>query len=165
MALFKRQTLRDKGLTEDQVEWLLTESSRALASNYLPKTEAQEQLDAAVAAAKAELPPPVKVADTDEYKAIVAERDMLRAIGGEAFSSVKPKFRETVYKMLDRGENADEIDVQLGKVKEQFEEYFTQPDAQERQNTPVYSQPDGQTGTNQSEEDKLVAHLLENWGK
>ena len=52
MALFKRPTLKDKGLTDDQIEWLLTESNRALAANYMPKSDLQEQIDAAVAEAK-----------------------------------------------------------------------------------------------------------------
>lgn len=55
---------------------------------------------------------------------------MLRALGGDDFSSVKPKFRETVYKMLERGENAPAIAEQLKTVAEKYEEYFnpTEPD-------------------------------------
>lgn len=51
---------------------------------------------------------------------------MLRALGSDDYANVKPKFRETVYKMLDRGENAKPIEEQLKKVAEDYEEYFTE---------------------------------------
>ena len=164
MALFKRPTLKDKGLTDDQIEWLLTESNRALAANYMPKSDLQEQIDAAVAEAKKDFPKAVKIEDSDEYKAVAAERDMLRAIGGEEFSSIKPKFRETVYSMIQRGEDAPSLEDQLGQVKAKFEEYFVEADPKPK-NTPVFSKPGGSTQTNESEEDKLYAKMLENWDK
>ena len=163
MALFKRPTLKEKGLSDEQIEWLMTESNRALAANYIPKAEVKEQVDAAVDAAKKDFPAQVKVEDSDEYKAVVEERDMLRALGGEEFSRVKPKFRESVYKMLQRGDDAPSFQEQLGKVREEFEEYFLD-DRAEAKNTPVYSKPGGNSQTNESEEDKLVAKMLEHWG-
>ena len=164
MALFKRPTLKEKGLTDEQIEWLLTESNRVLAANYMPKSDLQEQIDAAVAAAKKDLPQSTKIEDSDEYKAVVAERDMLRAIGGEEFSSIKPKFRETVYGMIQRGEDAPSLADQLGQVKEQYEEYFVEADPKPK-NTPVFSKPGGSVQTNETEEDKLYAKLLEHWDK
>ena len=50
---------------------------------------------------------------------------MLRAIGGDDFASVKPKFRETVFGMLDRSEKAPAITDQLKTIGEKYEEYFT----------------------------------------
>ena len=67
----------------------------------------------------------VKVKETDEYKAVAEERDMLRALGGDDFSSVKPKFRETVYKMLERGENAPAIAEQLKQYAENTKNILT----------------------------------------
>jgi hypothetical protein len=99
---------------------------------------------------------------------IVKERDMLRAIGGDDFSKVKPKFRETVFGMLDRGEKAAAIADQLSGIKEKYEEYFI-PDEQQKDdpkpsNLPQYSQNPGRAGTNpESEEDKLAKQLLEQW--
>ena len=100
---------------------------------------------------------------------IVKERDMLRAIGGEDFSKVKPKFRETVFGMLDRGEKAAAVADQLTGIKEKYEEYFL-PDEQPKddpnpaKNTPQYSQNPGRSGTNpESEEDKLFNQLSEAW--
>lgn len=162
MALFKRPALKEKGLTDEQIDFIMTESNRALSANYLPKSDLQEQIDAAVAEAQKSAPEPVKIEDSEEFKAVVAERDMLRAIGGEEFSSIKPKFRETVYQMLDRSEEAPSLEDQLGQVKAKYEEYFVQPEAK---NTPVFSKPNGSTHTNETEEDKLYSELLKNWDK
>ncbi len=85
-------------------------------------------------------------------------------IGGEEFSSIKPKFRETVYGMIQRGEDAPSLVDQLGQVKEQYEEYFVEADPKPK-NTPVFSKPGGSVQTNETEEDKLYAKLLEHWDK
>ena len=138
MALFKRPILKEKGLNDEQIEWLMTESNRALAANYIPKAEVKEQVDAAVEAAKKDFPAQVKVEDSEEYKAVVEERDMLRALGGEEFSRVKPKFREAVYKMLDRGEDAPKIADQLKAIAEKYEEYFAVAAEPEQPKTPQF---------------------------
>ena len=49
---------------------------------------------------------------------------MLRAIGGDDFSTVKPKFREQVYGMMDHGQDAKPYGEQLATIREQYEEYF-----------------------------------------
>ena len=159
MALFKRRDLEAKGLTGEQIDYILTESGRALSADYMPKSSLQEEIDKAMK----ENPPQIDVTQTEEYQKVVGERDMLRAIGGEEFAGIKPKFRETVYKMLDRGENAASVSDQLGQVKEQFEEYFIPPETQK--NTPIFSNPNSTPQTNETEEDKLFATMMENWGK
>ena len=128
MALFKRTDLKDKGFTDEQIEYIMTEANRSLAANYAPKSDIQAQIDAAVAAAKVE---PVDVLTTKEYLDVVSERDMLRAIGGEEFSKVKPKFREQVFGMLDRSDDAPALADQLKTIGEKYEEYFMpeQPEA------------------------------------
>jgi hypothetical protein len=90
---------------------------------------------------------------------------MLRAIGGEDFQTVKPKFRETVFGMLDRGEKADPVAEQLAGIKEKYEEYFTSAqEPQEPKNTPQFSKQPGHPGTNpESDEDKLVKQLSAQW--
>jgi len=95
----------------------------------------------------------VKVKETDEYKAVAEERDMLRALGGDDFSSVKPKFRETVYKMLERGENAPAIAEQLKTVAEKYEEYFNPTEPAPPPSSPQFGaevkgqMPSGKTGS------------------
>lgn len=160
MALFKRPDLEAQGFSKDQIEYLMTESNRSLAANYVLKSDVQAQIDEAVKAVK---PAEVDPKTTPEYMEIVAERDMLRTIGGAEFASVKPKFRESVFKMLDRGENAAPVADQLTGIKENYDEYFITED-QKQQNTPQFSKGDGRSSVNpESEEDKLVKQLSEAW--
>ena len=128
MALFKRADLKAQGLTDEQIEFVMTEGNRSLSANYTLTSDVQSKIDAAVAAAKTA---PVDVTKTPEYAEIVTERDMLRAIGGDDFKDVKPKFRETVFKMIDRSDGAPALADQLKTIGEKYEEYFTptQPEA------------------------------------
>ena len=54
------------------------------------------------------------------------------AVGGEAFEDVKPKFREQVYAMLDRGPEARPVEEQLAEIREEYEEYFIDGQAAQR---------------------------------
>ena len=164
MALFKRADLEAQGLTKDQIEYIMTESGRSLSANYVLTSDVQSRIDEAVKAVK---PEPVDVKTTPEYMEVVGERDMLRAIGGEDFASVKPKFREQVYGMLQTGTDAKPVAEQLTGIRENYEEYFLsaeQPQPNQPKNLPQYSQNPGRTGNNpESEEDKLVKQLSEQW--
>lgn len=121
MALFKRSDLKDQGLTDAQIEYIMTESGRSLASNYIPQSDVQSRIDEAVKAAQ---PAPIDVRTSPEYTELLHERDMLRAIGGDDFSGVKPKFREQVFGMLQTGEDAKPVSEQLTEIREKYEEYF-----------------------------------------
>ena len=156
---------------EQRTEQVFSLYGRALDEGYISKRDAEDAKNQAVEAAKAgfKVPDPVDPKTTPEYMEIARERDMLRAIGGDDFSKVKPKFRETVFGMLDRGEKAAAIPEQLTGIKEKYEEYFL-PDEQPKndpakpQNLPQYSQSPGRAGTNpESEEDKLFKQLSEQW--
>lgn len=125
MALFKRSILQSKGLNDEQIEYLMTESGRALSTDYMPKADLQSQIDNAVAEAKKTWEQtPVNVKETDEYKTLSSELARVRAVNSEDFSSVKPKFRETVYGLLDHAEGAKAVAEQLTEVKKNYEEYF-----------------------------------------
>ena len=164
MALFKRADLEAQGLTKDQIEYIMTESGRSLSANYVLTSDVQSRIDEAVKAVK---PEPIDVKTTPEYMEVVGERDMLRAIGGEDFASVKPKFREQVYGMLQTGTDAKPVAEQLTGIRENYEEYFLpaeQPQPNQPKNLPQYSQNPGRTRNNpESEEDKLVKQLSEQW--
>ena len=140
MALFKRNVLKEKGLTDEQVEFVMTEASRALSADYMPKADLQGQIDAAVATARTEAANQVKVEDSDAYKALQAELNKTRAIGSEDFSTVKPKFREAVYGLLDHEKPVAD---QLPAIREQYEEYFnpSEPPKQEP-GKPQFVSPD-----------------------
>ena len=125
MALFKRADLKAQGFTDEQIEYIMTESGRSLSANYTLTSDVQSQIEAAVKAAK---PEPVDVKTSPEYAELQRERDMLRAIGGDDFSTVKPKFREQVYGMMDHGQDAKPAGEQLATIREQYEEYFVPQD-------------------------------------
>ena len=161
MALFKRSDLEAQGFTKEQIEYVMTESGRSLSANYVLKSDVQAQIDEAV---KGVQPVTVDPTTTPEYMAIAEERDMLRITGSEDFASVKPKFREQVFKMLNRGEDAPAVADQLKGIQEKWDEMFITEDSQQSKNTPQYSQNPGRTGTNpESEEDKLVQELSKQW--
>lgn len=122
MALFKRADLKAQGLTDEQIEFVMTEGNRSLSANYTLTSDVENKIAAAVEAAKTA---PIDVTKTPEYAEIMNERDMLRAIGGDDFAQIKPKFRETVFKMIDRSENAPALADQLKTIGEKYEEYFT----------------------------------------
>ena len=154
---------------EQRTEQVFSLYGRALDEGYVSKRDAEEATNRAVEAAKAgiKVPDPVDPKTTPEYMEVARERDMLRAIGGEEFTKVKPKFRETVFGMLDRGDKAQAVADQLTGIKEKYEEYFLpdeQPEQPKPQNLPQYSQNPGRPGTNpESEEDKLFKQLSDNW--
>ena len=152
---------------EQRTEQVFALYGRALDDGYVSKTAAEEAKTQAVEAAKAgiKIPEPVDPKTTQEYQDLLNERDMLRAIGGDDFASVKPKFRETVFGMLDRGEKAAAVADQLTGIKEKYEEYFLPEEKkEEKPNTPVFSRQPGNSGHNEdSEEDKIFKALSESW--
>lgn len=156
---FTRKFLTDHGVPEDQVDAIMAERNRTL-TDYVPKTDVQSQIDAAVATARTEAAQQVNVEESDAYKALQAELNKTRAIGSEDFSTVKPKFREAVYGLLDHEKPVAD---QLPAIREQYEEYFATEDTKHT-NTPQYSRqapPPSHEPT--TEEDKLVGELLKNW--
>ncbi len=162
--------LNNADLTPEQrTEQIFSLYGRSLDEGYVSKSLAEEAKLQAVEAAKAgfKVPEPADPKTTPEYLEIQKERDMLRAIGGDEFQTVKPKFRETVFGMLDRGEKAAAIAEQLSGIKEKYEEYFMSdqvPTNEQPRNTPQFSQQPGRTGTNQeSDEDKIFKQLSEQW--
>ena len=159
--------IRNSELTDEQkTEQLFALHGRALDDGYVSKRAAEDAKNQAVEAAKAgfKAPDPIDPKTTPEYMEIARERDMLRAIGGEDFQSVKPKFRETVFGMLDRGENAASVADQLSGIKEKYDEYFITEQETPRPNLPQFSQNPGRQGVNpESEEEKLYKQLSDSW--
>jgi hypothetical protein len=155
---------------EQRTEQVFSLYGRALDEGFISKHDAEEAKQAAIEATKAgfKAPEPIDPTKTPEYLKLAEERDMLRAIGGDDFAQVKPKFREQVFGMLDRGEKAKPIAEQLTGIQEKYEEYFTVKQEPEQipapKNTPQYSQQPAHSGTNnESPEDKLVKELSAGW--
>lgn len=116
-----RKFYREIGLSEEQIDKIMAANTTML-SDYVLKTEVQSQIDEAVSKAQ---PQQVNVTETDEYKAIANELNMVKTLSSEDFNTVKPKFKETVYKMLDTNEKHKPYSEQLSTIQEQYEEYFT----------------------------------------
>ena len=157
MALFKRADLKDIGFTDEQIEYIMTESGRSLSANYTLTSDVQARIDEAVQKAT---PAPVDVKTTKEYMELQTERDMLRAIGGDDFRAVKPKFREQVFGMIDRGQDAKPVAEQLTGIREKYDEYFI-PQEQPTPK-PQFGSPD--KGAMPKGNDSAVDALTKAWG-
>ncbi len=121
MALFKRADLKAQGFSDDQIEYIMTESGRSLSANYTLTSDVQAKIDEAVQAVK---PQEIDVKTTPEYAELQDQVNMLRTINGDDFAGVKPKFREQVYGMMDHSPEAKPAAEQLPGIREQFEEFF-----------------------------------------
>ena len=150
---------------EQRTEQVFSLYGRALDEGYVSKHDAEESRNAAVEAAKAgfKVPDPVDPKSTPEYMELAKERDMLRAIGGDDFAAVKPKFREQVFGMLDRGEKAKPIAEQLTGIQQKYEEYFTpkQPDPAPTPK-PTFGAPT--SGSMPKGDEGAVNKFLNTWG-
>lgn len=156
--------IRNADLTEEQkTEQLFSLFGRALDDGYISKSTAEELKTAAVEAAKKDIkiPEPVDVKTSPEYTALAQERDMLRAIGGEDFASVKPKFREQVWGMLSHEKGSKPISEQLTGIKEKYDEYFT-PAEPTTPPKPNFGSPD--KGTIPSGKQTDADKISEIWG-
>jgi hypothetical protein len=136
---FTRKFLIENGVPEDKVDAIMAERNRTL-SDYIPKTDVQGQIDTAIAEAQKGWKGP-DVKETKEYKDLAAQLEMRDAIDSEDYATVKPKFRKTVYGMVDRSEGAKPIADQMTAIKEQYEEYFQQSGPAEP-NTPQFGSAD-----------------------
>lgn len=158
MALFKRADLKAQGFSDEQIEYIMTESGRSLGSNYVLASDVQARIDEAVAKVQ---PQAIDVKTTPEFMEVQNEVNMLRAIGGDDFSSVKPKFREQVYGMLDHGADAKPISEQLTGIQEKYDEYFL-PVEQPSAPKPQFGSPD--SGTMPKGKESAADAMVKAWG-
>ena len=159
--IFTRQALNEimanEGLTPEQrTEQVFALYGRALDDGYIAKAAAQQAQETAIQSARTEWEKGVTMPDpteSDAYRALKGEFDAYRAMqaarGSRDFEGVKPKFFETVYGMVDRGDGAKPVQEQLKDIRERYEEYFTpsEPDRKPRFGAPLEgSMPKGDTG-------------------
>ena len=169
--IFTRKALNDimanEGLTPEQrTEQVFSLYGRALDDGYIAKRAAQQAQQTALDNAKAEWEKGIKVPDpkeSDAYKQLAGEFDaykqMQTARGSKEYEGVKPKFFETVYGMVDRGDGAKSVEEQLKGIRENYEEYFTsaEPEKKPTFGAPVEgSMPKGETGA--------VKAFMDGWG-
>ena len=159
--IFTRKALNEimsnEGLTPEQrTEQVYGLYGRALDDGYIAKGAAAQAQETALANAKAEWEKGIKTPDpkeSDDYKQLKGDFDaykqMQQARGSKEYAGVKPKFFETVYGMVDRGDGAKPVEEQLKGIREQYEEYFEAPQQDKK---PTFgaptegSMPKGETG-------------------
>ena len=164
--IFTREALNkimaDENMTPEQrTEAVYGLYGRALDDGYVAKTAAQQAQQTALDNAKAEWEKGVKTPDpteSDAYKQLRGEFDAYKAMqtarGSKDYEGVKPKFFETVFGMIDRGDGAKPVDEQLKGIRENYEEYFSP--AQQPPQKPTFgapttgSMPKGETGAVQA---------------
>lgn len=125
--------MADEGLTPEQrTEQVMSLYGRALDDGYISKSAAQTAQQTALDNAKTEWEKGIKTPDpkeSDAYKALVGEfndyKTMQAARASDDFKEVKPKFFETVYGMVKRGDGAKPVKDQLAEIRGNFEEYFS----------------------------------------
>lgn len=143
---FSRKFLLDNGVPEDKVDVILAERNRTL-KDYVPQSDVQAQIDAAVEAAKKEAPPDVKT--TAEYLALMGENAKLKAFQGDDFASVKAPYRDIVWEKLDHAEKHKPYTEQLQELQGSMPDLFTTKEEPPKPSfgaQPQGSVPSGKTG-------------------
>lgn len=134
MALFKRADLKSKGLTDEQIEFVMTESGRAL-SDYELKTAVQSKIDEAV---KAVQPAEINVLESSEYLSLMAENEKLKALGTDDFAVVKAPYKDMVWDKLDHGAEHKPYNEQLTALAETMPDLFAAQQEEPKQ-TPQFA--------------------------
>ena len=152
--------LAEETTPEEKADAIFSLYGRALDDGYVTKAAALAEKEAAVEAAKqnVKLPP---VQESSEYKALQAEFDGYKAMNNARtsadFATVKPKFFETVYGMVDKSEGAKPVEEQLKGIRENYEEYFAPA-----QPKPTFGAPT--QGSMPKGDDGAEAQFLKAWG-
>ena len=169
--IFTRKSLNEimanEGLTPEQrTEQVFALYGRALDDGYIAKTAAQQAQQTALESAKAEWEKGVKVPDpkeSEDYKKLAGDftayKAMQQARGSKDYEGVKPKFFETVYGMVDRGDGAKPVEEQLKAIRENYEEYFDQG---QQTKPPVFGAPT--RGSMPKGEEGAAAEFSKAWG-
>ena len=134
---FTRRTVAGYGLTDEQLEKVMTLYATSLA-DYIPKSELQEKITEAVNAAKKDIPAP-NIKESEEYKTLQADFDnykkKIETSSELKKGGVKDKFVDNVYSLLT---DEKPIEEQLSAIREQYEEYFDGTSTQQQPNTPQF---------------------------
>ena len=152
---FSRKFLLDNGVPEDKVDVILAERNRTL-KDYVPQSDVQAQIDAAVEAAKKEAPPS-DVKTTAEYLALMGENAKLKAFQGDDFANVKAPYRDIVWEKLDHAEKHKPYTEQLQELQGSMPDLFATKEEPPKPSfgaQPQGSVPSGKTGPS----------FMESWG-
>ena len=118
MALFKRKDLQEKGLTEEQIAFIMTEAQRVLGADSISKS------DSAVAIAKALEGAKTDPTQSDEYLSLKAKAERLEAMQGAEFATIKAPYKDMVWDRLDHGEKHKPYAEQLTDLQSTMPDLF-----------------------------------------
>lgn len=162
------EIMRNEELTPEQrTERVFGLYGRAVDDGYIAKKAAQQAQQMALDNARTEWEKGIKVPDpteSDAYKQLKGDFDAYRAMqqarGSKEYEGVKPKFFETVYGMIDRGDGAKPVDEQLKGIRESYEEYFSP--AQQQTTKPTFGAPT--EGSMPKGDEGAVDGFMKAWG-
>lgn len=152
---FSRKFLLDNGVPEDKVDVILAERNRTL-KDYVPQSDVQAQIDAAVEAAKKDASP-ADVTTSAEYLALMGENAKLKAFQGDDFANVKAPYRDIVWEKLDHAEKHKPYTEQLQELQGSMPDLFATKEEPPKPSfgaQPQGSVPSGKTGPS----------FMESWG-
>ena len=128
---FTRKALAALGLNDELVEKVMTLHGTSMA-DFIPKSELKARIDEAVAEAQKNAPAP-NIMESDEYKNLRGEFDKFKRKVDVSRDlrkgGVKEKFIDNVFDMMNDDSPAEE---QLAAIREQYEEFFEQPEEKQK---------------------------------
>ena len=154
---FSRKFLLDNGVPEDKVDVILAERNRTLA-DYVPKSDVQSQIDAALAEAqKNAQAPDIDVKATPEYMELLGQNQKLTAFQTEDFATVKAPYKDIVWGKLDHAEKHKPYAEQIEELKGTMPDLFV---TQEEPAKPSFgTAPKGAAPTGNA-----VPSFMDGWG-
>ena len=168
--------LTDENLTpEERADSIFSLYGRALDDGYVTRGAAEAAQNAAIKQAQeawekewSTSHPAINVKESEEYKALQADFEGYKtkqtARNSEDFKSVKPKFFDRVYDLIDRADGAKPVSEQLADMKKEYEEYFISesPAGTPAPNKPQFGAPT--QGNMPKGEEGAVAAFTNAWG-
>lgn len=137
---FTRKFLLEQGVPEDKIDNIMAERNRTL-NDYVPKSDVQAQIDAAVAEAQKNKPDEVDVKTTPEYLELLGQNQKLEAFQTDDFATVKAPYRDIVWGKLDHAEDHKPYNEQIEEMSKTMPDLFI---AQEEPPKPSFGvQPKG----------------------
>jgi hypothetical protein len=158
----------DQLTPEERTDQVFSLYGRAIDDGFITKGAAAAAQASALEQAKTDWEKNITKPDpkeSDEYKALRGEYDAYKAMQtartSKEYEGVKPKFFETVYGMIDRGDGAKSVEEQLKGIRENYEEYFTAAPAPAGQK-PTFGAPT--EGSMPKGDEGAVSGFAKAWG-
>lgn len=154
---FTRKFLTDNGVPEDKVDIILAERNRTL-KDYVPASDVQAQIDAAVEEAKKEAPP-VDILQSPEYLELLGKAQKLEAFQTEDFSSVKAPYKDIIWSKLDHAEKHKPYNEQIAELQASLPDLFVTPAEEEPPKPQFGTAPKGAAPTGNA-----GPSFMDSWG-